>query len=127
MINHFAGVLYAENPDFNDKCRADLLVRNPLFLNEPIFKNELLDKAKKVLKDYSLGRLRVLGDNRYLSDDLMLLIHSMVRKVNVTDGLYTNVCVDLIRDECMDGISAYIPNAIYPDNEFYTLLRNKII
>ena len=124
MIRHFTGIQYVENANYKDIVRARLLELNPLFLNEPIFKNELLDKAKKVLKNYSLGRLRVLGDNRYLSDDLMLLIHSMVRKVNDTDGLYTNVCVDLIRDECMDGISAYIPNAIYPDNEFYTLLRN---
>ena len=124
MINHFAGVLYAENPDLNDMSRADLLVRNPLFLNEPLFKNELLDKAKKVLKNYSLGRLKVLGDNRYLSDDLMSLIHSMVSKVNYIDGGYDALCVYLIKNECYNSTVAYIPNAAYPENEFYTLLRN---
>ncbi len=48
--------------------------KNPLFVNEKACVKELNDNADKLIRQYSLGRLRVEGDNRFLSDDILDLL-----------------------------------------------------
>ena len=50
---------------------GEILRKNPRMIGEPIYQQELAGRAKQILKNYSLGRLIVAGDNRYLSGDLM--------------------------------------------------------
>lgn len=49
-------------------------MKNPLFIAESIYADRLSSAAKAVLKQYALGRLRVAGDNRFLSADLLKLL-----------------------------------------------------
>ena len=43
---------------------ASVLQKNPLFIHEPIYTKQLDAEAEKILKQYSVGRLIVAGDNR---------------------------------------------------------------
>lgn len=54
-----------------DQLLAALLKKNHRLLAEPVYRDVLDGKSKQILKDYSLGRLIVAGDNRYLSGDLL--------------------------------------------------------
>ena len=74
-------------------------------------------KAQALLKQYSLGRLLVSGDNRYLSGDLMRFIRKLI-----PDG-YEGVRARL-EYECYSDTTAYAPCAAYVENNRYTLLRN---
>ncbi len=61
------------------KVYARIIEKNAMFVDEPIFANELSDKAKNILNKYSVGKLLVSGDNRYLCDDLMRLFGFIVK------------------------------------------------
>ena len=61
---------------FIDKNNAlgKCIKKNPLFVNEKACVKELNDNADKLIRRYSLGRLLVKGDNRFLSDDILDLL-----------------------------------------------------
>lgn len=102
---------------------GNILAKNPLFINEPIYTKELENKAESVLKNYAIGRLITLGDNRYLSGDLMRFIQKLVKSVADIDDEYMGVVIRL-EYECDKNTVFYAPGAAYPENEKYTLLRN---
>lgn len=117
QLQHFADAAKKEDATGRDKALAKVLAKNPRFLAEPVYMGELESKAQALLKQYSLGRLLVSGDNRYLSGDLMRLIGRLI-----PDG-YEGVRVRL-EYECCTGTTAYAPCAAYAENDRYTLLRN---
>ena len=91
--------------------RAELLKKNPLFLEESLFVNELQRQAESILKQYSLGHLLVAGDNRYLSDDLMRLFFVLTGDPR-------------LEAECLTGDEIYAPHPGYSAQDRYTLLRS---
>lgn len=102
--------------DRRRRARAEIVRKNPLFLNEPIYSKELSSKAESLLADYSAGHLLVSGDNRYLSDDLMRLLAFIVK----TSG--GNITA--LEKECLSGNTIYAPQPGYPVCNAYTLLRS---
>lgn len=96
--------------------RAELLRKNGKYINEAVFTRELDKRAEQLRLRYSVGKLQIAGDNRYLSDDLMRLLSYIVKmsggKSFVLDA------------ECLCGNQFYAPKASYPQCESYTLLRN---
>ena len=106
--------------------RALLLTKNPQFCREPIFADELNRQAKHLLDEYSVGRLLVAGDNRYLSDDLMRLLAIIAKN----SGAGPQACERLER-ECLTGNQFYAPGRNRMPETYgvakqpqYLLLRN---
>ncbi len=94
------------------KYRSKLIAKNALYIDEPIYTKELIDRAENILSKYSLGKLLVKGDNRYLSDDLLRLIAYISNKT------------DVLSSELLSGNLMYAPKPAYEENEFYTILRS---
>lgn len=105
----------------NDKRRllAEIVNRNPMFLEEPICAKELSDKAESLRKKYAVGQLLVAGDNRYLSDDLMRPLAYIVKKTEGESRTY-----HLLAAECLTGNTIYAPQPCYAIQDSYTLLRS---
>ncbi len=122
-LNYFLKALKDEYKGTQNYYLASILKRNPLFIGEDIYINELNAKAKNVLKNYSLGRLVVSGDNRYLSGDLMRLIKFLVKAVANEDSFFDGT-VSRIESECFTGATAYVPGLNFSENMKLTLLRN---
>lgn len=108
-----------ETSDSRRKHRAELIAKNPLFIDEPIFTKELNDKAENILSKYSVGKLLISGDNRYLSDDLVRLVAHIVKQTVGECFAYRQLKKELLTDNFV-----YAPNPNYEENEVYTLLRS---
>ncbi len=98
--------------------KAKLLEQNPLFIREKAFCDAYEKRAEAILTRYARGNLYAAGDNRYLSDDLLLLIRYLVR-----DQVDDPVKVELMRETLKEG-EFYAPGFTYYKNEMFTLLRN---
>ncbi|MBQ7646042.1 MAG: hypothetical protein IJS94_02120 [Clostridia bacterium] len=99
--------------------RAEVVKKNPLFLEESIFTTELSDNAESIRKKYSLGQLLISGDNRYLSDDLIRLLAYIV-KSSVGEGK----AYEKLKNEELSGNEIYAPSPAYKEQDHYTLLRS---
>ena len=101
--------------------RAELIVKNGMFIDEPIFAKEISDRAENILSKYAVGKLLVAGDNRYLSDDLLRLIAFIVKDSlkEKGDDIYRR-----LEAEFISGNEIYAPLPHYAENEFYTVLRS---
>ena len=117
QMQHFIEQAEKDDASQRDILLAKILEKNPLFIGEAVYTKELDGKAQALLKQYSLGRLLVSGDNRYLSGDLMRFIQKLI-----PDG-YEGVRARL-EYECYSDTTAYAPGAAYAKNDRYTLLRN---
>ena len=110
-----------DNPEleYDDRrrLRAELLHKNPAFLQEKAFQKELEDKAKQIREKYGMGKLQVSGDTRYLSDDLMRLLAIIARPSS--EKAYR-----FLKRECLNGAEIYAPQPSYPEQELLTILRN---
>ena len=97
--------------------------KNPLFVNEKACVKELNDNADKLIRQYSLGRLRVEGDNRFLSDDILDLLIFLIdngAKRNSKERTFWSVAMT----ERFNKNSFYSPGASYDADTVCTLLRN---
>jgi len=99
------------------RVRAELLHRNPAFLNERIFQKELEDQAKSIRAKFGLGKLLVSGDTRYLSDDLMRLLAVIARPAS-------EVAYHTLMEEALSGAVIYTPQPSFPTQPQLTILRN---
>ncbi len=108
-----------ETSDSRRKHRAELIAKNPLFIDEPIFTKELNDKAENILSKYSVGKLLVSGDNRYLSDDLVRLVAHIVKQTVSESFAYRQLEKEFLSDNFI-----YAPNPCYNENDYYTVLRS---
>ena len=97
--------------------RAELLQKNSKYINEPIFTKELSDTADRLLQQYSIGKLLITGDNRYLSDDLMRFLAVLVKPTS--PDVY-----NALLSECLTENEIYAPKPPYKEQDAYTLLRN---
>ena len=98
---------------------SDIIRKNPLFMGEPMFQSELSDKAESIADKYSMGKLLVSGDNRYLSDDLMKLLAYIVKSSEGETSAYQK-----LQKEQLHGNLMYAPMPAYKENDTYTLLRS---
>ena len=101
------------------RARAELVKKNPLFLEESIFAKELADNAESVKNNYSVGKLYVSGDVRYLSDDLIRLLAYIVKTSVGEERAY-----DALQTEELRGNEIYAPRPAYEEQPYYTLLRS---
>lgn len=102
-----------------NNARAKLVRLNDRFLEEPVYEKELHQRAKSLLRRYSLGQLLVAGDNRYLSDDLMRLILHLIETSEGKTKAYRTV-----ERECLTGNAIYAPSPAYAKQDRYLLLRS---
>ncbi len=119
QLSYFDAYRTNEELRFNDgrRLRAELLRKNPAFLQEQVFQKELEEKGKQILRKFGLGKLMVSGDTRYLSDDLMRLLAVVARPTS------EQAYAALMR-ECLTGAEIYAPQPAYPVGEQLTVLRN---
>ncbi len=119
QLSHFDAYRSSEELRFNDerKLRAELLHKNPAFLQEQVFQKELEEKGKQLVHKFGLGKLMINGDTRYLSDDLMRLLAVVVRPTS------EQAYAALMR-ECLKGAEIYAPQPTFPMLEQLTVLRN---
>lgn len=108
-----------ETDDNRRKHRAELIAKNPLIIDEPIFAKELNDKAENIIGKYSVGKLLVSGDNRYLSDDLVRFVAHIVKQTVGEDFAYRQLEKEFLVRNYM-----YAPNPDYNESEVYTVLRS---
>ena len=108
-------------PGSRDALLAEILRANPKFIDEPVYANILRQKAYKLIKDYALGRLIVSGDNRFLSGDLLELMHLLSVR-NGADGGSEFLCS--VSSVLLVSDSFYAPCADYGGLEWCALLRN---
>ena len=97
--------------------------KNHLFANEKACVKELNDNADKLIRQYSLGRLLVKGDNRFLSDDILDLLIFLIdsgAKRNRKEIRFLSVAMT----ESFNKNSFYSPGASYDAEMVCTLLRN---
>ena len=95
--------------------------KNPLFVNEKACVKELNDNADKLIRQYSLGRLRVEGDNRFLSDDILDLLIFLIdngAKRNSKERTFWSVAMT----ERFNKNSFYSPGASYDADTVCTLI-----
>lgn len=97
--------------------QAQLLQKNPAFLKEQLFQKELEDKAQSLRTKFSIGKLLISGETRYLSDDLMRLLACIVRSGSET-------AYQTLLRECLSGAQLYAPQPSYPVQPQLTVLRN---
>ena len=118
---HFTDILNDEDIGITDKRkqRAEIIERNPLFMEEAIYAKELSHKAESIRQKYAVGQLLVAGDNRYLSDDLMRLLEYIIRCAEGESKAYKK-----LEEECLSGNTVYAPKPTYKKQEYYTLLRS---
>ena len=102
---------------------ARVLKKNPLFINEPVCTKELDAQADHVLDEYAHGRLRIAGDNRFLSGDLMAFLSLLIETPAPQRGK-AKTYYDVAKGEHFFEVSFYAPGAAYPDDGACTLLRN---
>lgn len=102
---------------------AEVLKKNPLFINEPVYTNELDAKAEQVLKQYALGQLIVAGDNRFLSGDLLEFLTSMLSLTRAKKASQRTFLSVAFASPFADN-SYYAPKSAYEHGEECTLLRN---
>ena len=110
---------FIDKNDALGKC----VKKNPLFANEKACVKELNDNADKLIRQYSLGRLLVKGDNRFLSDDLLDLLIFMIDtgdKRNHRQSVFLSRALT----EQFNKNSFYSPGASYEADAVCTLLRN---
>ncbi|MEE0968448.1 MAG: hypothetical protein U0M06_03660, partial [Clostridia bacterium] len=98
---------------------SDIIRKNPLVMGEPMFQSELSDKAESIADKYSMGKLLVSGDNRYLSDDLMKLLAYIVKAFEGEASAYQRLEKEQLHNNLM-----YAPMPTYKENDSYTLLRS---
>ena len=94
-----------------------------MFANEKVCVKELNDNADKLIRQYSLGRLLVKGDNRFLSDDILDLLIFLIdngAKRNRKERTFWSVAMT----ERFNKNSFYSPGASYDADAVCTLLRN---
>ena len=94
-----------------------------MLVNEKACVKELNDNADKLIRRYSLGRLLVKGDNRFLSDDLLDLLIFMIDssgKRNHRQSVFWSRAMT----ERFSKNSFYSPGASYDADAVCTLLRN---
>ena len=105
--------------DYGDlrTLRTQILHRNPAFLAEKVFQKELEDKARQIREKYSMGKLQISGDTRYLSDDLMRFLAFVVQPTSEKASLR-------LEKECLHGAQIYAPQPNFPLPERITILRN---
>ena len=108
---------FDETSESDDAWKGLLVRKNPLFLHEPMFCRELDDRANKLLEEYSLGKLIVKGENRYLSGDLMRLLKQIIPMEMSGQRMR-------LEYECCNGTVAYAPGLNAENTESLTLLRN---
>jgi len=110
-----------DNPelDYGDKrkLRAQLLYKNPAFLQERVFQKELENKARQVREKYAIGKLQVSGDTRYLSDDLMRLLATIAKPIS-------QKAFEILSSECLTGAHIYAPQPTFPAQTYLTISRN---
>lgn len=104
-------------------CMASVLKKNPLFIHEPIYTRQLDDRAAQILKDYAVGRLMVPGDIRFLSGDLLALLHHIAQNNGAVSSYEYGFREAVQRDFFQDN-SFYAPGAAYVHKDNCTLLRN---
>lgn len=103
---------------------AKVLKKNQLFLNEPICTEDLEAQAKRVLEQYTRGRLLVAGDNRFLSGDLLELMSLLIEEPSLKrkrERTFFNVA--MIGEHFFEE-AFYAPGAAYDSDGTCTLLRN---
>ena len=104
---------------------AAVLNKNPLFINEPVYTQALDDMAKRIVKNYAVGRLIVAGDNRYLSGDLLdFLVGLLDLRQARTKRERTFYAAAFTNAQDFPNGTFYAPGAAYPRQEVCTLLRN---
>lgn len=102
---------------------ARVLSKNPLFINEAVFAKELSSKAEEILRKYSVGRLLVEGDNRFLSGDLLEFMALLLPVATNRSRKEVSFWSAAISDHFKKN-SFYAPGAVYKDCGVCTLLRN---
>ena len=102
---------------------ASVLKKNPLFIHEPVYAEQLSNKAEKILKKYAVGRLIVAGDNRYLSDDLLSLLCTLLSAEQIKTKRQRLFFLLANRNFFREN-SFFAPGASYTHKESCTLLRN---
>ena len=120
-LSYFLKDLNNEELEIVDRRRrrAELLQKNPLYIEESIFTKELSDNAESIRGKYALGKLLVAGDTRYLSDDLIRLLAYIV-KTSVGEGEAYRV----LAAEGLHNNEIYAPSPAYKEQPYYTLLRS---
>ena len=123
---HFLSVLSLRGIDKKSRpyLLGQILKKSPAFIGESVYADELDALAEKVCRNYSMGILRIAGDNRFLSGDLLrfltLLIDPDIRKMNAVQRRHYAALSALT----FKGNSFYAPKAAYERPETCTLLRS---
>ena len=106
-----------------DQILAAVLKKNPRFINEPIYAKRLEDEANKIVEQYTVGRLIVAGDNRYLSGDLLDFLNRLpVAKTGTSKK--ANTFIDFRWVQTLNHQNFFAPGAAYEPGHVCTLLRN---
>ena len=109
------------DPDSREALLVEILRANQKFIYETAYANILRQKAYKLIKDYALGRLIVAGDNRFLSGDLLELMHLLAVR-NGADS--SSDFLRSVSSALLGSDSFYAPGADYNGLEACALLRN---
>lgn len=123
---HFLSVLSLRGIDKKSRpyLLGQILKKNPAFIGESVYADELDSLAEKVCRNYSMGILRIAGDNRFLSGDLLyfltFLVDPDIRKMNARQRKHYASLLSL----SFKSNSFYAPKAAYEKSETCTLLRN---
>lgn len=94
---------------------ASVLKKDPLFIHEPIYTQKLDSMADRILKQYTVGRLIVAGDNRYLSGDLLEFMTGLLLPQNVRTHRNSTYFAASMSDH-FTGESFFAPGAAYEHN-----------
>lgn len=100
----------------------DLLLKEPRFIHDPFIRSMLDNYRIARYNDIALGRLRVRGENRFLSGDLFYFLICLLIMVSETQPHLKEQC-DKLSKRCIRSGAVYIPHAIEEAKEV-ALFRN---
>ena len=124
-LAYFTAVL--DDPETDPYSReatlAKLLKRNPLFVHEPLFAEELDKRADSIYRSFARGQMLILGENRYLSGDLMRFLYRLT-ELTARSRKACKRALRRLEAECLQGTVAYAPKTAFPYSGQITLLRN---
>ena len=124
-LNYFLDTLGQRGVSRNSReyQMAQVLRKNPRFIDEPVFTKQLEDMAYKILRQYAVGRLIVAGDNRYLSGDLLDFMVFLLDTHPPYKKRQRTFWVSAFTNRFPEA-AFYAPGAAYEHGETCTLLRN---
>ena len=120
-------ILLGKRPKYQEETWKVALSKNKEFLQEPFIKEKMKSLIESYYREIYMGQLRVEGENRFLSGDLLGLLIDMLSKINQQkeDAEIKNN-IDILKKQAIRKAKFFLPKPTIKlcSKMRYAFLRN---